>query len=113
VQEFEVEVTAEYDGMWLRVPEHVLADPRWQRFTETGTLRAEWSKRGRLELSTAGVNNSDIDKALLEGIDCCAVCVAVNRGICREIESPLYGRIVDPFGKCQEFQLRLAEESES
>jgi Beta-Casp domain/Zn-dependent metallo-hydrolase RNA specificity domain len=106
VQEFEVEVTAEYDGMWLRVPEHVLTDPRWQRFTTTGTLNAQWSKRGVLELRTAGVTNSDVEKALLEGIDCCAVCIALKGGACREIESPLYGMNVDPAGTCQEFQLR-------
>ncbi len=106
LQKFEVEVTAEYDGMWLRVPEAVLTDPRWQRFTTTGTLQAQWSKRGVLELRTAGVKNSDMEKALLEGIDCCAVCIALKGGACRSIDSPLYGMTVDPTGTCQEFQLR-------
>jgi hypothetical protein len=113
VQEFEVEVTAEYDGMWLRVPEHVLTDPRWQRFTTTGTLQAQWSKRGTLELRTARLTNSDVEKALMEGIDCCAVCIALKGGACREVESPLYGMNVDPAGTCQEFQLRSSLVSET
>jgi Cft2 family RNA processing exonuclease len=113
VQEFEVEVTAEYDGMWLRVPEHVLTDPRWQRFTTTGTLQAQWSKRGTLELRTARLTNSDVEKSLLEGIDCCAVCIALKGGACREVESPLYGMTVDPAGTCREFQLRSSLVSEA
>jgi uncharacterized protein len=113
VQEFEVEVTAEYDGMWLRVPEHVLTDPRWQRFTTTWTLQAQWSKRGTLELRTARLTNSDVEKALLEGTRCCAVCIALKGGACREVESPLYGMNVDPAGTCQEFQLRSSLVSET
>jgi hypothetical protein len=76
----------------------------------TGTLRAEWSKRGVLELRMAGVKNSDVEKALLAGIDCCAVCTALKGGTCREVESPLYGMTVDPMGKCQEFQAHPIQE---
>jgi Cft2 family RNA processing exonuclease len=107
VQEFEVEVEAEYDGMWLRVPEPVLADPRWQRLTTTGTLQAQWSKKGVLELRAASVVNHDIDSALIAETDCCAACQSFNGATCRETNSPLYGKNVDPLGKCQEFQRQV------
>jgi Cft2 family RNA processing exonuclease len=114
VQEFEVEVEAEYDGMWLRVPEPVLADPRWQRLTTTGTLQAQWSKKGVLELRAATVVPHDIDPALIAETDCCAACLSFNGSTCRETNSPLYGKNVDPLGKCQEFQRQvdLAKESQ-
>jgi uncharacterized protein len=107
VQEFEVEVEAEYDGMWLRVPEPVLADPRWQRLTTTGTLQAQWSKKGVLELRAASVVPHDIDPALIAETDCCAACLSFNGSTCRETNSPLYGKNVDPLGKCQEFQRQV------
>jgi Cft2 family RNA processing exonuclease len=107
VQEFEVEVEAEYDGMWLRVPEPVLADPRWQRLTTTGTLQAQWSKKGVLELRAASVVAHDIDPAIIAETDCCAACLSFNGSTCRETNSPLYGKNVDPLGKCQEFQRQV------
>jgi Cft2 family RNA processing exonuclease len=113
VQEFEVEVEAEYDGMWLRVPEPVLADPRWQRLTTTGTLQAQWSKKGVLELRAASVVPHDIDPALIAETDCCAACLSFNGSTCRETNSPLYGKNVDPLGKCQEFQRQVALANES
>ncbi len=108
VQEFEVEVEAEYDGMWLRVPEPVLADPRWQRLTTTGTLQAQWSKKGVLELRAASVVPHDIDPAFIAETDCCAACLSFNGSTCRETNSPLYGKNVDPLGKCQEFQRQVS-----
>jgi Cft2 family RNA processing exonuclease len=113
VQEFEVEVEAEYDGMWLRVPEPVLADPRWQRLTNTGTLQAQWSKKGVLELRAASVIPHDIDPALIAETDCCAACLSFNGSTCRETNSPLYGKNVDPLGKCQEFQRQVDLTNES
>jgi Cft2 family RNA processing exonuclease len=107
VQEFEVEVEAEYDGMWLRVPEPVLADPRWQRLTTTGTLQAQWSKKGILELRAASVVPHDIDPTFITETDCCAACLSFNGSTCRETDSPLYGKNVDPLGKCQEFQRQV------
>jgi Cft2 family RNA processing exonuclease len=111
VQEFEVEVEAEYDGMWLRVPEPVLADPRWQRLTTTGTLQAQWSKKGVLELRAASVVVHDFDPVMIAETDCCAACLSFNGSTCRETNSPLYGKNVDPFGKCQEFQRREVDRS--
>jgi Cft2 family RNA processing exonuclease len=107
VQEFEVEVEAEYDGMWLRVPEPVLADPRWQRLTTTGVLQAQWSKKGVLELRAASAVIHDFDPVLLAETDCCAACLSFNGSTCRETNSPLYGKNVDPLGKCQEFQRQV------
>jgi Cft2 family RNA processing exonuclease len=109
LQEFEVEVEAEYDGMWLRVPEPVLADPRWQKLTTTGTLQAQWSKKGVLELRMASVVGTDFDPILLAENVFCAACLSFNGSTCRETNSPLYGKTIDPFGKCQEFQRKLIE----
>jgi Cft2 family RNA processing exonuclease len=111
VQEFEVEVEAEYDGMWLRVPEPVLADPRWQRLTTTGTLQAQWSKKGVLELRAASAVVSEFDPVMIAETDCCAACLSFNGSTCRETNSPLYGKNVDPFGKCQEFQRKVVDRS--
>jgi Cft2 family RNA processing exonuclease len=109
LQEFEVEVEAEYDGMWLRVPEPVLADPRWQKLTTTGTLQAQWSKKGVLELRAASIVVNDFDPILLAENDCCAACLSFNGSTCRETNSPLYGKTVDPFGTCQEFQRKVID----
>ena len=48
----------------------------------------------------------DIDPALIAEMDCCAACLSFNGYTCRETNSLLYGKNVDPLGKCQEFQKR-------
>jgi hypothetical protein len=42
-QEFEVEVVAETEGAWIRIPESIVeSDPRWQILAANGVLRAKW-----------------------------------------------------------------------
>jgi Cft2 family RNA processing exonuclease len=101
-QEFEIDVEAEFDGAWLRVPESVLEDPRWQKLTATGTMTAQWSKSG-LVLKATNYKAGILDTAMGMGIDCCAICQFFDGRNCRSEESPLYGRDVDPTTKCQEF----------
>lgn len=106
-QEFEIEVEAEFDGAWLRVPEEVLADPRWQHLTAKGLLAAKWTKGG-LMLKPASHKSMAVETAIASGLDCCAVCEFFDGYLCRSEDSPLYKRDVDPTTKCAEF-IRQAE----
>jgi Cft2 family RNA processing exonuclease len=101
-QEFEIDVEAEFDGAWLRVPESVLEDPRWQRLTATGTMTAQWSKSG-LVLKPTTYKVAAIDLSVLGDRECCATCTAFDGRNCRNVESPLFGKDVDPMAKCQEY----------
>ena len=102
-QEFEVTVEAEVEGAWLRIPESVLSDPRWENLSATGVLKAKWSG-GRLILSTVSARETAIESARASGEDCCAVCQFFNDKICQSAVSPLFSKQVDPRSKCLEFQ---------
>ncbi|MGB3206495.1 MAG: MBL fold metallo-hydrolase [Crinalium sp.] len=102
-QEFEVTVEAEVEGAWLRIPESVLSDPRWENLSATGVLKAKWSG-GRLTLSAVSRAETAIASARASGEDCCAVCQFFNDKICQSSVSPLFSLQVDPRGKCMEFQ---------
>lgn len=101
-QEFEIDIEAEFDGAWLRVPEEVLADPRWQHLTARGSLAAKWSKGG-LMLRPTTHKSMAVEAAIASGMECCAVCEWFDGYICRGEASPLYKRDVDPTTKCGEF----------
>ncbi len=102
-QEFEVTVEAEVEGAWIRIPESVLSDPRWENLSATGVLKAKWSG-GRLILSAVSRAETAIASARASGEDCCAVCQFFNDKICQSSVSPLFSLQVDPRGKCMEFQ---------
>ncbi|AFZ11575.1 beta-lactamase domain protein [Crinalium epipsammum PCC 9333] len=102
-QEFEVTVEAEVEGAWLRIPESVLTDPRWENLSATGLLKAKWNG-GRLTLSAVSALETAIASARASGEDCCAVCQFFNDKICQSSLSPLFSLQVDPRGKCMEFQ---------
>jgi Cft2 family RNA processing exonuclease len=101
-QEFEIEVEAEFDGAWLRIPEEVMADPRWQSLSATGILTAKWTKVG-LILKAATHKSLAIESAIASGVDCCAICGFFDGYLCQSEDSPLYNRDVDPSAKCPEF----------
>jgi hypothetical protein len=101
-QEFEIEVEAEFNGAWLRIPDEVIEDPRWQSLSATGVLTAKWSKVG-LILKAATHKSLAIESAIFSGLDCCAVCGFFDGYLCQCEDSPLYNRDVDPSAKCPEF----------
>ncbi len=102
-QEFEVTIEAEVEGAWIRIPESVLSDPRWENLSATGVLKAKWSS-GRLTLSPISERGIAIASAKASGEDCCAVCEFFNNKTCQSPESPLFSKQVDPRAKCLEFQ---------
>lgn len=107
-QEFEVEVEAEVEGAWLRIPEDVVEnDPRWSMLASSGILRAKWDGY-HLKLSPVTQQNvasqKAIEDAIASGEDCCAVCQFFESVRCQCEDSPLYSLQVDPAGKCPEFK---------
>ncbi len=102
-QEFEVSIEAEVQGAWLRIPEAILEDPRWQNFGGTGILKAKWTGLG-LYLTPISERTIVIESARASGEDCCAVCQFFDKKACQCPESPLFSRSVDPRASCFEFQ---------
>ncbi|HEY9874625.1 MAG TPA: MBL fold metallo-hydrolase, partial [Candidatus Obscuribacterales bacterium] len=102
-QEFEVELVAEVEGAWLRIPESVLEDPRWQKFGAAGILKGKWTGAG-LYLIPISQRTLAIEAAQASGEDCCANCQFFEHKACQCPESPLFTRSVDPHGKCPEFE---------
>ena len=104
-QEFEVEVSAEVEGAWIRIPESVVEqDPRWQMLAGNGVMKAKWDG---INLKLSPTDNQDlaIESARASGIDCCAKCqnFSTNTSQCNSPDSPLSGLSVDPSGYCLEY----------
>jgi len=104
-QEFEVNVEAEVDGAWLRIPASVVeSDPRWQMLSAKGILRAKWDGIN-LKLSPLNEQHLAIETAQVSGVKCCAMCQHFNnkKSQCQCADSPLSGLVVDPAGHCLEY----------
>ncbi len=106
-QEFEVEIEAEVEGAWLRIPEDVVeSDPRWQMFASSGILKAKWDG---FHLKLSPVTQQSIarqkamENAIASGENCCAVCQFFASGSCQCEDSALFELQVDPTGVCTEF----------
>jgi hypothetical protein len=107
-QEFEVEVEAEAEGAWIRIPEEIVEnDPRWSMLASSGILRAKWDGY-HLKLSPVTQQNvatqKAIEEAIASGENCCAVCQFFETVRCQCEDSPLFSLQVDPAGKCPEFK---------
>ncbi|MBV9386766.1 MAG: MBL fold metallo-hydrolase [Chroococcidiopsidaceae cyanobacterium CP_BM_ER_R8_30] len=105
-QEFEVEVMAEVEGAWIRIPESVVAqDPRWRMLAGTGVMQARWDGLC-LKLSPVDELPLAIEAAVAGGGNCCANCqdfeLRTSRCLC--LDSPLAERVVDPAGYCLEYR---------
>ena len=101
--EFEVNIEAEVEGAWIRIPEEVVeSDPRWQMLAANGILRAKW-EGFHLKLSPLTQKHLVIEEAIASGEDCCAVCQFFATGKCQCEDSPLFEHLVDPSTKCLEF----------
>ncbi len=114
-QEFEVEVEAEVEGAWIRIPEEVVeTDPRWQMLASSGILKAKWDGF-HLKLSPVTQRSISREKAVEDAIasgeDCCAVCQFFQSGSCQCEDSSLFELYVDPAGKCTEFHYSYGTEN--
>jgi Cft2 family RNA processing exonuclease len=108
-QEFEVEVSAEAEGAWIRIPESVVAlDPRWQILADNGVMKAKWDGIN-LKLCPVDSQQQAILDASRSGVDCCAVCqyFDANNSQCQCPNSPLSELVVDPAGYCLEYAASL------
>jgi len=104
-QEFEVEVSDEYSGAWIRIPSSVVEqDPRWQMLAGNGVMKAYWDGI-HLKLSPTSKQDVAIESAARSGIDCCDKCNNFSRNTsqCNSPDSPLSGLSVDPSGYCLEY----------
>jgi Cft2 family RNA processing exonuclease len=101
--EFEVNVEAEVEGAWIRIPEEIIeTDPRWQMLAGNGVLKARW-EGFHLKLSPLTQKDIVVEEAIASGEDCCAVCNFFRAGKCQSEDSPLFSFSVDPSSKCLEF----------
>jgi len=101
--EFEVNIEAEVEGAWIRIPEEIVeTDPRWKMLAESGILKARW-EGFHLKLSPLTQKDIVMEEAIASGEDCCAVCNFFRAGKCQSEESPLFSFAVDPSSKCLEF----------
>ncbi len=107
LQEFEVEVSAEVEGAWIRIPESVVEqDPRWQMLAGNGVMKAGWDGIN-LKLSPTDNQDMAVESARSSGLDCCAKCqnFSSNTSQCNSPDSPLSGLSVDPSGYCLEYNV--------
>jgi hypothetical protein len=101
--EFEVEVVAEMEGAWIRIPESVVEnDPRWQMLAASGILKAKWDGI-HLKLTPFTQRDLAVEEAIRSGFDCCGVCQFFEKGHCQCEDSPMHQLLIDPSGHCPEF----------
>lgn len=108
-QEFEIEVSDEIGGAWIRIPESVVeSDPRWRMLARNGLIKAKWEGIA-LKLLPSTEQNLVIEKAQASGEDCCARCQHFDRKTSqyRCCDSPLWELMVAPFGYCLEYATSL------
>ncbi|MGB8699875.1 MAG: hypothetical protein WCD18_10705, partial [Thermosynechococcaceae cyanobacterium] len=107
--QFEIPLEAEVEGGWLRVPEAVVNDdPRWKALTDSGLLKAKWVGE-RLVLSRLK-NPGARNRAAQTHPECCANCHFLEVDTCLGTDSPLWGAIIDPNGKCDAFRAASPED---
>lgn len=110
-QEFEVEVEAEVEGAWIRIPASVVeSDPRWQMLAGNGVMKAKWEGIN-LKLCPVDSQQLAIQEAIASGTDCCAKCQHFDRknSQCQGPTSPLSELVVDPAGYCLEYAANADE----
>ncbi|MBA3920223.1 MAG: MBL fold metallo-hydrolase [Nostocaceae cyanobacterium] len=101
--EIELEIVAERDGAWIRVPQDVVEnDPRYASLSQSGTVRAKWH-HSTLMLLPVTRQYDALEKAKAMDGDCCAKCWSFKDNVCSSPESPLSQLNVDPSGVCGEF----------
>ena len=102
--EIELEIVAERDGAWIRVPQSVVDDdPRYAYLAQSGSVRAKWH-HSTLVLLPVTPQSLALSKAKETENDCCAKCQFMINGLCQSSDSPLFQIDVDPLGVCASFR---------
>lgn len=109
---FEGEIATEAEGVLLRLPDSLTADPRWRTLADTGLVQARWQGD---DLVIRGITQRDLRRQLEpedrpERPDSCQRCRHFLGGRCRSAASPLYKMEVSPDGYCTAFAQRLARQ---
>ncbi|OLP16522.1 hypothetical protein BST81_20185 [Leptolyngbya sp. 'hensonii'] len=112
---FEGELTESGPLVTITIPDAVTADPRWQKFADTGLIEVRWQGE---ELVLRGLSQWEIlgqgsDRLLMQaenGIptrDCCGICKHYRAQHCWNPASPLVNLRVPEDGFCPAFESRL------
>lgn len=87
------------------LPENIVADPRWQRFADTGLIAVRWQGE---ELVLRGLSQREIlnrwEEHPLPVTECCAICEHYHNQRCGNPASPLYQFQVSPEGYCPAYE---------
>lgn len=88
----------------ITLPEAIAADPRWQKFADTGLVEAHWQGD---ELVLKGLSAREIlqqnPSRNLVGVPCCSNCQYERQQRCTNPHSPLHRFKVPPEGYCPAF----------
>jgi hypothetical protein len=88
----------------ITLPEAIAADPRWQRFADTGLVEARWQGE---ELVLKGLSARELMQQnphqTLAEVPCCRNCQYLRNQRCTNAHSPLYRFKVPPEGYCPSF----------
>jgi hypothetical protein len=98
---FEVEISETEDTFWLPIAKEEVGEG--SDFAATGIFTAQWLKGGSLMLTPLKGNRQR--KQINSEVECCQNCSQFLDDICNCVNSSLFGSIVDPSGKCPEFEL--------
>ncbi len=96
---FEVEMSETEDAFWIPISKEEIGET--STFAATGVFTVQWLKGGSLMLTPVKSSKKQIDPELA----CCQNCSQFLDDICSCVSSSLFGSIVDPGGKCPEFEL--------
>lgn len=99
---YEGEVKEDGAGVIISLPDHLLEDPRWSSFADTGIVTLRWQGE---ELVIRGMTQREVsnlgrDMPASPDLECCLSCVHYRRHRCCHQSSPLFGFKVTPDGFC-------------
>jgi hypothetical protein len=94
-----VEISETEDAFWIPISKQEISET--SAFASTGVLTVQWLKGGSLMLTPVKNTQRQLNDPDLE---CCQNCSQFLDEICNCVSSSLFGSIVDPAGKCPEFE---------
>lgn len=100
-----VEIQDQSGEIFLKLPQTLRGDPHWDRFTETGLMRATWQGEDLLLQPVSQQNLLELRRQRVKQPgDCCSNCQFYQNQHCASPASPLSGLAVDPTGLCPQYQ---------
>lgn len=107
IQTYAGELVEAESAVTLSLSAHILDDPRWQTFADTGLIEAVWQGH---QLVIRGLSQAELlrSSASQQTLDsnrtCCANCHYYRNQRCWQSESALYGFKVSPQGVCPVYE---------